>query len=319
MSLISVIIPVYNMEEYLERCVQSVLEQKEKDLEIILVDDGSTDQSGKLCDFYQNVDSRIRVIHKTNGGLSSARNAGLKIATGRYIGFVDSDDWITSDMYSYLYSLIQQTGAEIASVSYKLCKDYPENSLIKKRLIVKSYSSDEALEYYLKVGNRKRINDYSVWTKLYRRDLFENTTFPEGHIYEDITTNFELISKCNKYVKSNKICYFYFQGGSSILRSGFKNSKLDLLTESYKLFELAVKTNNITNIKEASIKVKRSYLSLLLMIITSSNREEYKKQEDYLRNKLLKYYKDLLYSSIPISRKLIMTGIYLNTKLKNEK
>ena len=113
-DLISIIVPVYNMEQYLERCMESIINQTYPTLEIILVDDGSTDRSPQLCDAYAKKDSRIRVVHKPNGGLSDARNAGLAIATGTYIGYVDSDDWIELDMYERMYSACVENGAQLA-------------------------------------------------------------------------------------------------------------------------------------------------------------------------------------------------------------
>ena len=123
MKLLTIVVPSYNVEKYLNRCVDSVLKQTYKNLEIILVDDGSTDCSGKICDSIKEKDCRVNVIHKQNGGLSSARNAGLDVATGDFIGFIDSDDWVTEDMYEYLLGLFNKYEVEIVSCSYILASD----------------------------------------------------------------------------------------------------------------------------------------------------------------------------------------------------
>ncbi len=123
-ELISIIVPVYNVEQYLEKCVKSIIRQTYKNIEIILIDDGATDSSGKICDKLKLKDNRIKVIHKENGGLSDARNAGLKVAKGEYIGFVDSDDYIKEDMFETLYNLNKKYNSEISIVSYyEICKD----------------------------------------------------------------------------------------------------------------------------------------------------------------------------------------------------
>ena len=122
-ELISIIVPVYNVEQYLDDCLISIINQTYKNIEIILIDDGSTDKSGKICDEYAKKDSRIIVIHKENGGVSSARNAGLRIAKGAYIGFVDPDDWIAEDMYEVLYSNAKKYDADVSVCKYKIVKN----------------------------------------------------------------------------------------------------------------------------------------------------------------------------------------------------
>lgn len=182
-DLISIIVPVYNMEQYLDRCVASILHQTYTDLEIILVDDGSSDSSPSMCDEYARQDSRIKVIHKRNGGLSDARNAGLSVATGSYIGYVDSDDWIEPNMYERMYKACIQNDAQIAVCKYK--------AVFKDRTIDKGsdetvvLSREELLNIYI-FEHKKYVIYNSVWSKLFKRELVEDMLFPVGRNSEDI-------------------------------------------------------------------------------------------------------------------------------------
>lgn len=182
-KLITIIVAVYNIEEYLQRCVDSILAQTYRRLEIILVDDGSSDRSGELCDAYAGKDSRIKVIHKKNGGLSDARNAGMDIAQGEYIGFVDGDDWIDTDMYRAMYAACEENKAQVAVCRYK--------QITKKGIIDAStgnsvlLSKTEALEIYV-CGDERYLIYNSVWSKLFAAGLIKDMRFPVGKNSEDI-------------------------------------------------------------------------------------------------------------------------------------
>jgi len=265
MPKISIIIPVYNVEKYLERCVYSVLTQTLKDIEVILVNDGSTDSSGVLCDDFAIKNNRIKVVHKQNGGLSSARNEGLKYATSDLVGFIDSDDWISSDMYEYLWNLQQKNDADIVSCNYMLAFDYPtkiKNAKIKEYV----FTRNEALKKYLELGAFSRINDYSAWKKLYKKKLFSDVEFPDGMLFEDMPTNFRLIQKCSKYVYSTKICYFYFQNSVSITRNQYSKRHNDLIKSSEMIGLYAKKEDNDIQ-KLAKILRIKSYFSLLTKVV----------------------------------------------------
>ena len=192
-DLISIIIPVYNVEKYLERCVKSVINQTYKNLEIILVDDGAKDNSGKMCDELSKLDSRIKVIHKENGGLSDARNFGLKIATGDYIGFVDSDDYIADDMYETLYYTIKNNNADISIVSFY--EMYKEKVIgVRDSGNLEILSKQEAMKELL---IDTKIQSYA-WNKLFKKELFNDLKFPTGKNFEDIATTLLLFEKCDK-------------------------------------------------------------------------------------------------------------------------
>ena len=180
--LISIIVPVYNIEEYLPRCVESILKQTYSNLELILVDDGSTDTSGAICDEYAKKDQRIRVIHKKNGGSSSARNEGIKIALGEYLGFVDSDDYIEPQMYEKMVRAIKDTNCHIVQVARDEIDDQGNlmQEICKMPDDIIKYTAEEFLRELL-----LHIGDCSFCTKLLKRDLFLKKQFPEGVLNED--------------------------------------------------------------------------------------------------------------------------------------
>lgn len=320
MPNLSIIVPVYNVEKYLERCIKSILNQDYRDYELILVDDGSLDNSGPICDKYSKLDSRIITIHKKNGGLSSARNIGIRISKGEYIAFVDSDDWITKDMYSYMINLSKKYNADIVSVSYCLATQYHEKTTQGERYKggIKVFSREQALLHYLSIGMNKRVSDFTACNKLYKQALFENYRFPEGKLYEDTATNFEIIKKVNTYVRSEKICYFYFQCGTSIVKSGFRLSNhTDLLLAGNQIVELS-KDENIEIKKLAEEKKARTFFSSLSKIALygyDKSVEDYKDIERNLLKNLRYNYIFLLHSSMPINRKLLMTLYCINFKV----
>lgn len=205
-ELISVIVPVYNMEQYLERCVDSIRQQTYEHLEIILVDDGSTDRSPQLCDAYAEQDARIKVVHKQNGGLSDARNAGLAVATGMYIGYVDSDDWIEPQMYEKLYYACVEHEAQIAICRY--AKVYQERTIEGGTKEVVPLSREKLLQIYICDNSEYTIYN-SVWSKLFRRDLVDGVMFPVGRNSEDIMYTTKAFCKTSKAVYVDECLYNY--------------------------------------------------------------------------------------------------------------
>jgi glycosyltransferase involved in cell wall biosynthesis len=205
-KLVSVIVPVYNVEEYLVKSVDSILNQTYENLEIILVDDGSTDMSGAMCDSFKEQDGRIKVIHKKNGGLSDARNAGLEIATGDYIGYVDSDDWAEPDMFELMVTNCEKYGADVAACRYsKVYRDFTVN---KSTDLIIHMTRDEALETYI-CENVERPIYNSVWSKLFKRDLVKDYRFPVGKKSEDIMYTTKAFCNMNSCVYIDKALYNY--------------------------------------------------------------------------------------------------------------
>lgn len=221
-DLISIIIPVYKVEEYLEKCIESVLKQTYTNLQIILVDDGSPDNCGKICDEYAKKDPRIEVIHKVNGGLSDARNVGIAKAKGKYIGFVDSDDYIKEDMYEILINLIKEYDADVSICNlYDVIdgKEYIRNN----ENGIQEYSRLEILKEVLL---DKNIQSYA-WNKLYKKELFDEIKYPIGKKYEDIGTTFYVFEKCNKIVVTSKPEYYYLKRSDSLVNNVTESTVLD--------------------------------------------------------------------------------------------
>ena len=221
-DLISIIIPVYKVEKYLEKCIESVLKQTYTNLQIILVDDGSPDNCGKICDEYAKKDPRIEVIHKVNGGLSDARNVGIAKAKGKYIGFVDSDDYIKEDMYEILINLIKEYDADVS-----ICNLYDVidgNEYIRnKENGIQEYSRLDILKEVLL---DKNIQSYA-WNKLYKKELFDEIKYPIGKKYEDIGTTFYVFEKCNKIVVTSEPEYYYLKRSDSLVNNVTESTVLD--------------------------------------------------------------------------------------------
>ncbi len=224
-ELISVVLPVYNVEKFLERCVESVVNQTFTNLEIILVDDGSTDSSGHLCDELATTDSRILVIHKENGGLSDARNAGINVAKGKYITFIDSDDTVDLDMIEYLYYLIKKGPYKMALCTHNIV--FNEG----KRILRIGNGSEEVLDAETCIERMLYHNviDTSAWAKLYLTSIFNNIKFPKGKLFEDIGTTYKTFIESGCVSCGYKSKYNYYVRSNSIVTSIFNERKFDLL------------------------------------------------------------------------------------------
>lgn len=224
---VSVIVPIYNTEAYLERCVDSLLAQTYTNLEVVLVDDGSTDRSPAICDRYATQDVRVKVVHKPNGGLSSARNAGLDVATGEYIGFVDSDDYVSADMYRLLAERLDTSVCDIANAMYVRVdeedKTYPSRVPHDSNEEISSESF--VRELMLHTG------DVSVCTKLFRREMFSDIRFVEGKLNEDLLFMIEIFSRVKKVAFIGHIGYYYFVRSGST-SSGYGKAVIDMVENS---------------------------------------------------------------------------------------
>ncbi len=223
-GLISIIVPVYNVRNYLRRCIDSIVRQTYTDIEILIIDDGSDDGSGQICDDYQKEDKRIKVFHVKNRGASAARNLGLDNARGEFIGFVDSDDYIKEDMYASLYNYMRK---EIDIVCCGTALLFPDRMCRRTELYGKaanpvSYSNREALKELLLVKDLS----FSLWNKLYRRELFQNIRFPEGKICEDYPVIYAVVKRCRNVTNIGKVQYFYCYRDGSVSKSPFDIKKL---------------------------------------------------------------------------------------------
>ena len=222
MHKISVIIPVYNVEKYLSACMESIIHQTYKNLEIILVNDGSTDSCPQICEEYAAKDNRIKVIHKKNGGLSDARNSGLEIATGEFISFVDSDDLLSLDFCQRLLDALIESDADIVECDFVKFEEETEEINEVEETDFELFNTLTALELLIK--------DYiqpMVWNKLYRRQVLENIKFPIGKIHEDVFWTYRVLGNAKRIVKIKKKMYWYRQQAKSIMGMKYSLQRLD--------------------------------------------------------------------------------------------
>ena len=221
--IISVIVPVYRVEPYLRKCVDSILDQTYQNLEVILVDDGSPDNCGTICDAYAALDRRVKVIHKDNGGLSSARNAGLDAMTGAYVGFVDSDDWIEPRMYEELLSLMTHFDAQMAlgGVADEMLRD---GTIVTVK--TSDYGHTPFAEDSVCAIKRFFQGSWAAWDKLYQAQLFNGLRFPLGEINEDEAIAVYLLEQTNRVCYTNEIFYHYLRRPESITTTSFHPRKL---------------------------------------------------------------------------------------------
>lgn len=286
-DLISVIVPVYNVEKYLSQCINSILNQTMKNLEIILVDDGSLDNSGKICDEFAKKDNRIVVIHKENNGLSSARNAGLEIATGDYIGFVDSDDWLDENMYGTLLKLIKDTNADISCCKFFQTANGEEKIPPINNEIIESFNNIEGLNNFY---TDLYIQTVVAWNKLYTRKLFDNVVYPVGKIHEDEGTTYKLFYKANKITYTNKPLYYYRITPNSITTRKFNKKRLDILD----VYDEKIKFIKSINNDDIYSKTLKWYLFALINCYfeCSSNMDDNQKYLGSIKTKISETYKE---------------------------
>lgn len=222
-TLISVIIPVYKVETYLEKCIVSVVEQTYKALEIILVNDGSPDRCGLICDEWGKKDNRIKIIHKKNGGLSEARNYGLDIAQGTYVVFIDSDDLVAPTMIERLFAESQKHEADIVECNYSCFTDVLPEKENREPTASTVCTSEKALSLLL----NESVFKYTVWNKLYRREIFGTLRFEVGKLHEDVFFTYQAFGKSKCIIKIDDCLYYYRQRSGSIMGSSFSIRNLD--------------------------------------------------------------------------------------------
>lgn len=235
--IISVIVPVYNVEDYLTKCVNSILLQTFTNFELVLVNDGSTDKSGVMCDEFALADTRIRVIHKTNGGLSDARNRGLADAKGDFLMFVDSDDWVELDMLAYLYDLILMSNSDIAQCSY--AKVYQDEIIDLKTLVVSTTTYTETEEILKKFFLGEDISSI-VCDKIYSRKIIKDLRFPVGQTLEDHYLLCDIFLRTKSITISNAVKYYYLQRDNSIMKQG---KSLKHMTSSFLAYKNRIKVS----------------------------------------------------------------------------
>ena len=294
-DLVSIIIPVYNAETYLQRCVSSLLGQTYKQIEIILVNDGSSDNSGKLCEEYSKIDDRIKVIHKENGGAATARNKGLDEARGKYICFVDSDDYVSCEYIETLYNLLVENNADIAQCDYLLTFK-GDSQIPKKEKVVSNYTGMEMLKRF-QIENDFRIKLVVVWNKIYKREIFDDIRFPEGIIYEDEAIIPKILFKAKRITYTTEKLYAYFMSENSVMRSEFSLKRLDYLTAIQERISFYEKVE----LSEFYYCDLQKYIASASNLYTKVFDKSVKK---LLRKKIRKYYRIFIKSTCGVKTKL---------------
>ena len=225
-DLISVIVPVYNTEKYLTKCIRSVLDQSYQNLELILINDGSADSSGKICDEFHLEDGRIKVIHKKNTGLSDARNTGLDMAIGEYVCFVDSDDYLHPEMLERLWFYRGTYKADLVMCDYYNLKEGVSPEPFDETVTVRQLDSIQALQRLFGPLMEQAV---VAWNKLYRKELLSGIRFPIGKTYEDVLTTHKIYHKAKKIIYTNEKLYYRIKRDDSITGLGFSKKRLDVL------------------------------------------------------------------------------------------
>lgn len=308
MCEISIIVPVYNVEKYLNKCVDSILNQTFKEFELILVDDGSPDNSGAICDQYAKKDSRVKVIHKENGGLSSARNAGIEVAQGKYLGFIDSDDYIAEDMYELLYNNIIKEDADLSICG--IYDVYEEKEVVEKERIKKTVS---ALEAMILIFEGNNISVHAV-NKLYKRELFSAIRYPIGKYHEDSFVIVDILDKCHSVVIDSIQKYYYVHRAESINTEKFSAKQFDFI-EAWELNEKTVSGRNPVLDKAAHQRVCFANFLVLDKIIKSNATDDFPEIKEIISYLKHNYFFILRNHVFTLKRKISMSSLMISFKL----
>ena len=304
MPKISVIVPVYNVEKYLDRCVHSICKQSFEDIEIILVDDGSPDRCPQMCDDWAKKDDRIRVIHKENGGASSARNVGLKEAKGDWISFADSDDWLSINALEILYGLTEEHGVPMAIGGMCAAQRYAETQPAVTK--VKRLSRKDLLDRFFRLNGES--DGHSVWGRIVRRDILEGYTFIEGKMNEDVEACYYFARSCESAVCTDAPLYHYFKNTEGVTNSKFSKKKLDLL-DVWDVVQKQVERYTPEYIYACEMNSKRARFTLL----TQMHLNGYDHSDPFmietkrrLKKEVRETFWELMKWKMPVSRKLAL-------------
>lgn len=294
-DLISIVVPIYGVEEFLAECIESLLCQKYSNLEIILVEDGSPDRCPEICTEYAKKDKRIKVIHKENGGLSDARNLGIKKARGKYICFVDSDDVVSDDYILSMYNNLIENNVKISACGY--IHWYPNGEKIKRNFqgVERKFENDEALIYLNLIG----YFNVAAWNKLYDISLFDDIEFPKGKKSEDWFIMYKLIEKSGGIYYSSCEKYFYRQRQGSITKSSKINT--DCIQAANEVYDYCIKNNKIYVIPYAAQSLAFAIIGVYNAILCTSHDDKNLKE---LRKEVITIKKDISFDKLSKVRKI---------------
>ena len=302
MDTVSVIVAAYNVQEYIERCVTSLREQTYRNIEIILVDDGSNDNTGKLCDLYSELDNRIISLHKKNGGLSSARNYGIKKASGNYIAFVDGDDWVENDFVEVLYTNLIKEHADLSIIGYTMVWDNGKkkcNTSYQNYQVWNQHTALHELFAQEKIG-------CMAWQRLYKRKIFESICFPEGKLFEDVAIAVDVFRWCEKIVWCGASKYNYFQRTGSIVNSQFNIKKLYMLESCQKMIDFSYNIGGEFD-NETNAFYLKAAMMLMMQAYGSKRTKETENAKKNIRDAIKKHNKYILRNQyLNLTKKIIL-------------
>ncbi|SMP47318.1 glycosyltransferase family 2 protein [Fibrobacter sp. UWB10] len=307
--LVSVVVPVYKVERYLENCIKSILNQSFKDFELILVDDGSPDNCGELCDFFARKDPRIRVVHQKNGGLSKARNSGIDIATGDYLTFIDSDDFVFPNYLEILVKTSVAYGADLSVCGYCRCKENDSMKTIEESLhnSVELFHDDKMNVFF----TTKKIGT-TAWGKLYKKKLFKHLRFPIGRYNEDAFTTYLTIHEANLICVCSYIGYVYRENEQSIMNESYSMRKMDSVDASVER-ALFIEKNypDLTGLAYRSIIYSCNQIILSMGRAKICDVSVLRKLQPLYR----KYWRHYIFKRSSIIGKFFAFGAFLNVKI----
>ena len=311
-ELVSIIVPVYNVSSYLDKCVESLVNQTYQKIEIILVDDGSTDNSGFLCDEWKKTDTRIVVIHKENGGLSDARNAGIKLAKGEYITFVDGDDRLAVRACEVLIEAAKRNNSTIVVAGLML--ESETGNITNENLLCRdeqNLASEDALKLIL------QGRGYSACGKLYRKDMFSDICFPRGKLDEDFATMYKLFISAINITYIPEYVYFYFKREGSITKSAFSLKKMDFVYNAQDAVSyLTIHCHERDIVERAEAFLCNRIDMVIHLILFDTNREKFQKELAQLVQNLRAHWRTVFFSShIDRKDKTVMISEMLNPNI----
>lgn len=300
---LSIVIPCYNVENEIERCVNSIINQNIHPMEVILVNDGSTDSTPERVDRLAKMNPQVKVIHQKNGGLSDARNTGIDAATGEYITFVDSDDYISEGIYESLLSKMEERQIDLGI--FNVVRIYSDEQIVQESIDKISNSSEETLKAMFEL---KGVNFYA-WNKIIKRHLIDRVYFEKDRLYEDIMYSYQLSNLSNKAVLTEEVGYNYIDNDDSIVNQEFNPKQYDNVTERIKLYE-GVKNTNPTLSDLALDKLVDGFLSTGFKLASSEskNRLEYVTK---LKNHIKMYSDEIKESKLIILPKKLALSLFM--------
>lgn len=307
-GLISVIVPIYNSEKYLEECIRSIFNQTYKNLEILLIDDGSTDNSGNICNKFSEEDNRIKVVHKRNCGIASARNCGILHSTGDYISFIDSDDCIASDFYEILLSVSQKYDADISIIKETSKED---------EIYIKHRIDNQCINIFKQKQAIKKLLDakpfhFEVWNRLYKKNIIKLNDFPHYYVGEDALATLEFFKRSKKIVFIDCPKYYYRPSETGVTRQKINDKKLDIIIVLDILLEEIRKNYPDLTYKMIAKKVY-FYAHLIKQMLDSGydDIKNYKMMLNYIRNHIKEVYK----GKYTVAQKIFVTMIAINPRI----